>query len=152
MESQEKVGELTAKVKALEAEIFELKLSSARKSGAEKGQSRIASPMPSTSVNSASSVSATTAPAVDKQTVYTIRRFGRYAQVECSPLFPVTAFGRPKPPFRHDSPDRYADNNIALGFTADLYHCIPPAYHDKILNNSESFRVNVSHQSCIPSV
>jgi hypothetical protein len=148
LKAQREVGELTAKNKALEAEVYELKLSSARKSGAARTKAdKGASPGPISSVSAnsgAGSVSASATAGPNKALVLAIKRLGRYTQLECSPILPASAFGHPKPSFRHDSPQRYTAENIAFGFTADLYHCVPPAYHDKILNNSDVFRDTVS--------
>lgn len=147
MAAQLQVGELKAEVKALKVENYELKLQAAKKSGAARGKSKASSPMPSSSVNSAAgSVSAAgnAAPAPDQVAVAVIRRFGRYAQLECSPLLPASAFGEPKPSFRHDTPERYMEENIMHGFTADAYYCVSVEYHEKIRTGSESFRTCVS--------
>lgn len=154
MKAQREVGELTAQVKALQAEVYELKLSSARKSGAARTKAdKGASSVPSVSANSGTgsvSASATTAPNPSKAVVAAIKKLGRYTQLECSPVLSAAAFGHPKPLFHHDSPQRYANENIAFGFTSDLYHCVPPAYHEKILSNSDAFRDTVSRSCLVP--
>lgn len=149
MKAQQEVSELTATVKALQAEIYELKLTLARKSGAARTKAdKGVSPGPTSSVSANNSgtgsvsASATTAP--NKALVLAIKWLGHYTQLECSPILPASVFGHPKPLFRHDSPQCYAAENIAFGFTADLYHCVSPTYHDKILNNSNVFRDTVS--------
>lgn len=145
--AQQEIGALKAKLKVIETENYELKLHAARK--VRTGKNKISTPIPSASTNSvtppASSAASDTVPTPDTAAVSFIKRLGRYTQQECTPVIPLTAFGIARPTFRHDHPDRYTDANIALGFTADLYSCVPFEYHAKILSNSESFRTIVSH-------
>ncbi|KAF8186690.1 hypothetical protein BJ912DRAFT_1060162 [Pholiota molesta] len=78
----------------------------------------------------------------DADTVAFIRCLGWYHQMNCMPVVSETAFGLPKPAFRHDSVERYVDANLQLGSTADLYHCTPWDYHSKIADGSEAFQLH----------
>ena len=124
MAAQKENGRLRAQVSALEQELAELKLSIARPHR-----------VPTTA--------STTSALASVKLATSISRIAKFGQLFYAPCIPEESFRRERPDFEHDHPDRYLEQNLDLGFIADLYHLYPYSYHESIAL-SDTFKSVVS--------